>query len=111
MSEVLDYELCRKFYLVVEAKDGGTPALSAMATVNINLTDVNDNPPEFSQDVYSAVISEDALVGDSVILVGARGVVQISGSNNPQESEKVSRVYLGFSSHFLFSVSFGPQEL
>ena len=74
MSEVLDYELCRKFYLVVEAKDGGTPALSAMATVNINLTDVNDNPPEFSQDVYSAVISEDALVGDSVILVGARGV-------------------------------------
>lgn len=56
---------------MVEAKDGGTPALSAVATVNINLTDVNDNPPKFSQDVYSAVISEDALVGDSVILVGA----------------------------------------
>ncbi|KAB1272052.1 Protocadherin Fat 3, partial [Camelus dromedarius] len=69
VSEVLDYELCRKFYLVVEAKDGGTPALSAVATVSINLTDVNDNPPMFSQDVYSAVISEDALVGDSVILL------------------------------------------
>ncbi|EPY83038.1 protocadherin Fat 3 [Camelus ferus] len=69
VSEVLDYELCRKFYLVVEAKDGGTPALSAVATVSINLTDVNDNPPTFSQDVYSAVISEDALVGDSVILL------------------------------------------
>lgn len=55
----------------MEAKDGGTPALSAVATVSINLTDVNDNPPRFSQDVYSAVISEDALVGDSVILVGA----------------------------------------
>ncbi|TKC48871.1 hypothetical protein EI555_004782, partial [Monodon monoceros] len=89
VSEVLDFELCRKFYLVVEAKDGGTPTLSAMATVNINLTDVNDNPPEFSQDVYSAVISEDALVGDSVILVGARGVVQTNGTNNPQESEKL----------------------
>lgn len=111
MSEVLDFELCRKFYLVVEAKDGGTPALSAMATVNINLTDVNDNPPEFSQDVYSAVISEDASVGDSVISVGARGVVQTPGTNNPQESEKGSRVYLGFSSHFLFSAFFGPQEL
>lgn len=58
---------------MVEAKDGGTPALSAVATININLTDVNDNPPMFSQDVYSAVISEDALVGDSVILVGASG--------------------------------------
>lgn len=71
MSEALDYESCRKFYLVVEARDGGTPTLSAVTTVGINLTDVNDNPPEFSQDVYSAVISEDALVGDSVILVGA----------------------------------------
>lgn len=58
---------------MVEAKDGGTPALSAVATVSINLTDVNDNPPRFSQDVYSAVISEDALVGDSVILVGTSG--------------------------------------
>uniref|UniRef100_A0A2K5D8Q4 Protocadherin Fat 3 n=1 Tax=Aotus nancymaae TaxID=37293 RepID=A0A2K5D8Q4_AOTNA len=74
VSEVLDYELCKRFYLVVEAKDGGTPALSAVATVNINLTDVNDNPPKFSQDVYSAVISEDALVGDSVILLIAEDV-------------------------------------
>ncbi|MBZ3882355.1 Protocadherin Fat 3 [Sciurus carolinensis] len=74
VSEILDYELCRRFYLVVEAKDGGTPALSAAATVSINLTDVNDNPPKFSQDVYSAVISEDALVGDSVILLIAEDV-------------------------------------
>ncbi|XP_060035627.1 protocadherin Fat 3 isoform X2 [Erinaceus europaeus] len=69
VSGVLDYEQCSKFYLVVEAKDGGTPALSAMTTVSINLTDVNDNPPQFSQDVYSTVISEDAQVGDSVILL------------------------------------------
>uniref|UniRef100_A0A8C9ALV1 Protocadherin Fat 3 n=1 Tax=Prolemur simus TaxID=1328070 RepID=A0A8C9ALV1_PROSS len=74
VSEVLDYELCKRFYLVVEAKDGGTPALSAVATVSITLTDVNDNPPKFSQDVYSAVISEDALVGDSVILLIAEDV-------------------------------------
>ncbi|XP_071074415.1 protocadherin Fat 3 isoform X1 [Dasypus novemcinctus] len=74
ISEALDYEFCKKFYLVVEAKDGGTPALSAMATVSINLTDVNDNPPQFSQDVYSAVISEDASVGDSVVLLIAEDV-------------------------------------
>lgn len=84
VSEVLDYEFCKKFYLVVEAKDGGTPALSAVATVSINVTDVNDNSPQFSQDVYSAVISEDASVGDSVILVGASGKVQMSENNNPQ---------------------------
>ncbi|MEJ1272768.1 hypothetical protein NN561_003622 [Cricetulus griseus] len=70
----LDYETCKRFYLVVEAKDGGTPALSAAATISIDLTDVNDNPPQFSQDVYSAVISEDALEGDSVILLIAEDV-------------------------------------
>ena len=72
--EALDYEVCKRFYLVVEAKDGGTPALSAAATVSIDLTDVNDSPPRFSQDVYSDVISEDALEGDSVILVGASSI-------------------------------------
>lgn len=67
--EALDYESCKDFYLVVEAKDGGTPALSAVTTVNVNVTDVNDNAPKFSQAVYSAVISEDAAIGDSVIMV------------------------------------------
>ncbi|KAJ6664914.1 hypothetical protein lerEdw1_005886, partial [Lerista edwardsae] len=65
--EALDYETCKDFYLVVEAKDGGSPALSAVTTVNINVTDVNDNAPRFSQEVYSAVISEDATMGDSLI--------------------------------------------
>uniref|UniRef100_A0A8C3XJ89 Protocadherin Fat 3 n=2 Tax=Chelydra serpentina TaxID=8475 RepID=A0A8C3XJ89_CHESE len=67
--EALDYEMCKDFYLRVEAKDGGTPALSAVTTVNINVTDVNDNAPKFNQEAYSAVISEDASVGDSVIMV------------------------------------------
>lgn len=58
---------------MVEAKDGGTPALSAVATVSIGIADVNDNPPSFNQDVYSAVVSEDAAVGDSVALVGGKG--------------------------------------
>lgn len=40
-----------------------------MATVNINLTDVNDNSPAFSQDVYTAVVSEDAELGKTVIVV------------------------------------------
>uniref|UniRef100_A0A670YAU8 Protocadherin Fat 3 n=1 Tax=Pseudonaja textilis TaxID=8673 RepID=A0A670YAU8_PSETE len=66
--EALDYEMCKDFFLVIEAKDGGSPALSAVTTVNINVTDVNDNPPRFSQDVYSAVISEDASVGDSLLI-------------------------------------------
>ncbi|XP_051939690.1 protocadherin Fat 1a isoform X4 [Hippocampus zosterae] len=67
----LDYELSHEFYITVEATDGGSPPLSDMATVNINVTDVNDNAPVFSQSVYAAVVGEDAELGKTVLTVMA----------------------------------------
>uniref|UniRef100_A0AAV2J7I2 Uncharacterized protein n=1 Tax=Knipowitschia caucasica TaxID=637954 RepID=A0AAV2J7I2_KNICA len=74
VAQSLDYETCRDYFLTVEARDGGTPPLSAVTTVNINLTDVNDNAPIFSRDVYSAVVSEDAAIGDAVVQLVAEDV-------------------------------------
>lgn len=70
VAQSLDYETCRDYFLTVEARDGGTPPLSAITTVNINLTDVNDNAPMFSCDLYTAVVSEDATLEESVVQVG-----------------------------------------
>uniref|UniRef100_A0A8D0CPV7 FAT atypical cadherin 3a n=1 Tax=Sander lucioperca TaxID=283035 RepID=A0A8D0CPV7_SANLU len=67
-AQPLDYEMCKDYFLTVEARDGGTPPLSAITTVNINLTDVNDNAPMFSRDLYTAVVSEDATTGESVLV-------------------------------------------
>ncbi|KAF0037188.1 hypothetical protein F2P81_010062 [Scophthalmus maximus] len=69
--EPLDYEVSHEYYITIEATDGGSPPLSDMATVNINLTDVNDNRPVFSQDVYTAVVSEDTELGKTVMAVMA----------------------------------------
>lgn len=69
VAQPLDYETCRDYFLTVEARDGGTPSLSAVTTVNIDLTDVNDNPPMFSHSVYTAVVSEDATVGEPIVQV------------------------------------------
>ncbi|XP_068601351.1 protocadherin Fat 3a [Brachionichthys hirsutus] len=74
VAQSLDYETCRDYFLTVEARDGGTPPLSAITTVNINLTDVNDNAPMFNSDVYTAVVSEDATIGQSVGQVIAEDV-------------------------------------
>ncbi|XP_036379708.1 protocadherin Fat 3-like [Megalops cyprinoides] len=63
----LDFEVCKDYYLTVEAWDGGTPPLGAVTTVAIKLTDVNDNAPTFNQDVYNIVVSEDAAVGQSIV--------------------------------------------
>ncbi|XP_043918442.1 protocadherin Fat 1 [Protopterus annectens] len=67
----LDYEDSQEYYLTVEARDGGTPSLSDVATVSINVTDINDNTPVFSQDMYAAVVGEDAALGQPVITVMA----------------------------------------
>ncbi|KAJ8383115.1 hypothetical protein SKAU_G00038930 [Synaphobranchus kaupii] len=70
--ESLDYERAHEYYLTIEATDGGSPSLSDTATVNINVTDVNDNSPVFSQTVYAAVVGEDSDLGKTVITVMAQ---------------------------------------
>ncbi|XP_029629523.1 protocadherin Fat 3a isoform X1 [Salmo trutta] len=80
VSKPLDFETCKDYFLTVEARDGGKPPLSAVTMVNINLTDVNDNAPMFSRDVYTAVISEDATIGESVVKLTAEDVdSQVNG--------------------------------
>ncbi|XP_075923658.1 protocadherin Fat 1-like isoform X2 [Petromyzon marinus] len=71
VAEELDYEVQREHFLTVQASDGGTPSLSAVTTVSINLTDVNDHAPQFGRRGYSAVLSEDMPPGTAVLTVMA----------------------------------------
>ena len=62
---VFDYENLTRtsFLLVVSATDGGSPAQSRSALVEMKVIDVNDNPPQFSQTSYTVTIREDAHPG------------------------------------------------
>ncbi|KAG9348456.1 hypothetical protein JZ751_002191 [Albula glossodonta] len=57
--------------VVIEARDGGTPALSSVTTVQVQVSDVNDNTPLFHQSEYRATISEDGLPGATVLTLEA----------------------------------------
>ncbi|XP_051716060.1 protocadherin Fat 2 [Ctenopharyngodon idella] len=70
LNAALDFELCREYYLSVEGARG-KPLLSDIATVIINITDVNDNPPVFNRSSYRTVIAEDISPGDMVLQVTA----------------------------------------
>ncbi|GIY59073.1 protocadherin-like wing polarity protein stan [Caerostris extrusa] len=70
-SQTLDRELTAGFVLVVTAQDHGSPSLSDTINVEVEVLDVNDNPPNFILPSYSASIREDALVGLSVLQVSA----------------------------------------
>ena len=79
MIEQLDFERAQEFYLTIQALDGGTPPLSNHATVNVTVLDSNDNAPIFSQTSYSAVIREDAIMGEAVVRLAA---ADLDGGDN-----------------------------
>ena len=55
----IDRELVGSVELRVRARDRGTPRLSNTASVTITILDINDNPPVFNPDTYSASFRED----------------------------------------------------
>ncbi|XP_060526655.1 fat-like cadherin-related tumor suppressor homolog isoform X2 [Cylas formicarius] len=71
IADTLDYERAKDYFLTIQAIDGGIPPLSNIATVNITVTDCNDNAPVFNQASYSARIREDASVGDKILQIVA----------------------------------------
>uniref|UniRef100_A0A3B4E4W2 FAT atypical cadherin 3b n=1 Tax=Pygocentrus nattereri TaxID=42514 RepID=A0A3B4E4W2_PYGNA len=66
VADDLDYEVCKDFFLKVEAVDGGTPPLKTSTIVTVEVMDINDNAPSFSEDIYNVLISEDAAIGEAV---------------------------------------------
>ncbi|OCT86214.1 protocadherin Fat 2 [Xenopus laevis] len=70
-AQELDYELRHQFQFKVRAVDNGNPPLHADAVVIVNVSDVNDNPPEFIQPQYEANVSELAHCGHIIIKVQA----------------------------------------
>lgn len=71
VADILDFERARDYFLTIQAVDGGVPPLSNLATLNISITDSNDNAPIFTQNSYSARIREDAQIGDKIIQLRA----------------------------------------
>ena len=65
----LDYELSREYILTIEARDHGEPPLASTCMLRVNVTDYNDNAPQFTQARYEASVLESATPGSEVIHV------------------------------------------
>ncbi|KAK7904486.1 hypothetical protein WMY93_017093 [Mugilogobius chulae] len=57
--------------VLVEARDHGTPSLSSVATIQVYVSDINDNAPIFHQSEYRATMSEDNLPGSTILTLEA----------------------------------------
>ncbi|KAF7223485.1 protocadherin-23 isoform X2 [Nothobranchius furzeri] len=83
LSAPLDYETRHAHRLTVRVVDHGLPSLSSTQTLTVEVGDVNDQAPDFSQNTYNASVAENRDAGETVIRVSA----------NDDDSEENSAVW------------------
>ncbi|KAL6472179.1 hypothetical protein MHYP_G00183670 [Metynnis hypsauchen] len=71
-TSVLDREKEADYNITITATDGGSPPLSSSLTIHLSVSDVNDNPPVFDEQSYSAYLAENNKPGTSICSVTAR---------------------------------------
>ncbi|KAM7140538.1 protocadherin beta-17 isoform 10-T10 [Molossus nigricans] len=72
LDRALDHEEQPELRLTLTAQDGGSPPRTGVSQVLIVVLDINDNAPEFVQQLYEVQVSENSPVGSHVITVSAR---------------------------------------
>ncbi|XP_072252477.1 protocadherin alpha-3-like [Leuresthes tenuis] len=71
LQKALDREKQPVITMTLTAVDGGSPAKSGTSKLVINVLDINDNIPIFSESLYKTKITENTPLGTTVIAVNA----------------------------------------
>uniref|UniRef100_A0A8C5ATQ3 Protocadherin 2 alpha a 15 n=1 Tax=Gadus morhua TaxID=8049 RepID=A0A8C5ATQ3_GADMO len=71
LQKQLDRESVKNYALLLTAIDGGKPPKTGDMKINIDVSDVNDNPPVFTKEAYSLQLKENTPIGTTIIQVNA----------------------------------------
>ncbi|XP_029918453.1 protocadherin alpha-3-like [Myripristis murdjan] len=71
LQKPLDREKQAVIELTLTAIDGGKPAKSGTLQIRVNVMDVNDNSPSFSNPLYKAQVVENAKIGTTLLSLSA----------------------------------------
>ncbi|XP_028975075.1 protocadherin alpha-8 isoform X19 [Esox lucius] len=67
----LDRESVSQYNVTITATDEGTPPLSSTSIITVHVSDVNDNPPRFSEPVIHVYVKENSPLGEIIKTVSA----------------------------------------
>ncbi|XP_076130279.1 protocadherin gamma-C5-like [Alosa pseudoharengus] len=70
-DSLLDRELTPEYKVEIIASDAGTPSLKTAKIIKVDVLDVNDNPPVFSQTHYNVFLKENSPAGSSLFSITA----------------------------------------
>uniref|UniRef100_A0A3B3W2B7 Protocadherin-16 n=1 Tax=Poecilia latipinna TaxID=48699 RepID=A0A3B3W2B7_9TELE len=82
LSAPLDYETQRVHRLTVRAADQGIPSLSSTQTLTVEVGDVNDQTPVFSQTTYVTSVVENKGPGEPLLRVSASDMDSVQARDN-----------------------------
>ncbi|OCT88401.1 hypothetical protein XELAEV_18017032mg [Xenopus laevis] len=70
-TSTLDREKRSNYNITIQAKDKGSPPLTFMKIIRVDISDINDNPPEFEKLKYVAYVLENNQPGASIYSIQA----------------------------------------
>ncbi|XP_022078070.2 protocadherin gamma-C3-like [Acanthochromis polyacanthus] len=71
LQKALDREKQAVIELTLTAIDGGKPPKTGTLQIQVNVLDVNDNPPVFSKSLYKVQVVENANIGTTLLMLTA----------------------------------------
>ncbi|XP_060766332.1 protocadherin alpha-4-like [Neoarius graeffei] len=73
---MLDRETVSTYKITMMCRDRGEPSLSSQKSIQVNIADVNDNSPVFTQNPLNFYISENNIPGTSIFSISAFDIDQ-----------------------------------
>ncbi|XP_067423478.1 uncharacterized protein [Emydura macquarii macquarii] len=99
LDRPLDREHQSSHHLTLTAVDGGDPVRTGTAQINIKITDANDNPPVFTEEIYKVRVSENLAKGSVLLRVkaldkdeGLYGAINYFFTNTPKNVLQLFRL-------------------
>ncbi|XP_009332601.1 PREDICTED: protocadherin beta-15-like [Pygoscelis adeliae] len=78
-NAALDRERTAEYNITITAMDWGTTRLSSRESIFVQISDVNDNPPEFTQEIYTMSVTEN---NSAMLRIGSVNATDVDAGKN-----------------------------
>ncbi|XP_043925000.1 protocadherin gamma-A3-like [Protopterus annectens] len=108
LNRSLDREETPKYNITIIAADKGSPSLSTMKTICVEISDINDNSPQFSKTSYFSYVPENNPLGHVILTVEAKDA---DWNQNAHVTYSIAPSYIGNSNTLVSAyVSINPDN-